>query len=242
MTHNNPNSNSQSSRWFQPPPTYQQPLPLPQFFPPFVPGSQANGMPWGAQPFYGLPFWTGSMYQGLGQQGPPSSGPYHDQRGGGRPRTGPQQPNHNIHASSGMTRRGHSVSTHQGDAWMGAGNNPGTGGSSRLPSRNPSSANSYHRGPSRTRRQTEDVSVYEVPITDLSMGTGSAATGGPNTPAVTPMIPPSVLQPPTPASAMSTSTSTAVSNEDTETTSTEIQEGSVEDDDFHTISSGSDAE
>ncbi|KAF8798494.1 hypothetical protein BYT27DRAFT_7264650 [Phlegmacium glaucopus] len=236
MTHNNPNSNSQSSRWFQPPPTNQQPLPLPQSFPPFVPGSQANGMPWGAQPI-------GSMYQGLVQQGPPSSGSYRNHRGGGRPRTGPQQPNQNLHASSGMTRRGHSASTYQGHAWMGAGNNPGTGGSSRLPSRNPSSANWYHRGPSRTRRRTEDLSVYEVPITDLPMGS-SAATGGPNTPAVIPAISLSALQPPTPASTTSTSTSTAgVSDEDMETTtSTEIQEGSFEDDDCYTISSGSDIE
>ncbi|KAF8798458.1 hypothetical protein BYT27DRAFT_7202918 [Phlegmacium glaucopus] len=218
MTHNNFNLNSPTWQWSQPLPTNQQLQPLSQFLSSFVLGSQVNPMPWGMQAFYGLPFWINPAYQETTQQyqdQPPSWGPSHNQRGGGHHRTGVQQPYQLTHASAGMIARDRSTR-----------NNAGTGRASRPPSRNPSSANSYHRdrlGLSRIRRRTEDISAYQVPIMDLPVASGS------NSPAVIPTVSPSAPQPSTSASAMSTSTTTAgVSNEDAETTSnTEIQEGTV---------------
>ncbi|KAF8798488.1 hypothetical protein BYT27DRAFT_7202959 [Phlegmacium glaucopus] len=233
MTHNNFNPNSPTWQWSQPLPTNQQLQPLSQFLSSFVLGSQINAMPWGRQAFHGSPFWINPAYQGTTQQyqdQPPSWSPSRDRRGGGHHRMGVQQPYQSIHASAGTIPRDRSTR-----------NNAGTGGASRPPSRNPSSANSYHRDRlSQIRRRTEDISAYQVPIMDLPVGS-SVSTGGLNSPAV---IPTTAPQPSTSASATSTLTTTAgVSNEHAEmTNNTEIQEGSVEDNDYHTISSGSDTE
>ncbi|KAF8798532.1 hypothetical protein BYT27DRAFT_7203031 [Phlegmacium glaucopus] len=154
--------NSQTSPWSQPP-TNQQPPPLPQIFSPLVLGAQANTTPWGAQPFHTWPFWFGPLYQG--------TGPSHNQRGGGR-RTGSIIPYQFVHGSSRTIRGDRSASTYAGMAWMGASNNTGTGGPSRPQSGNPS-ANSYDRhrsAASWTRRRTEDIRVYEVPLVDLAVG------------------------------------------------------------------------
>ena len=82
------NSNSQTQPWYHPPPTHQQPLPLPTFVDPFAMqqllGLQANSMLCCGvlvQPLYSLPFCVGPVYQGIAQQHqhqhhfrPPNSG------------------------------------------------------------------------------------------------------------------------------------------------------------------------
>ncbi|KAF8798586.1 hypothetical protein BYT27DRAFT_7203156 [Phlegmacium glaucopus] len=224
MTHNN-NSNSPRSPSSQPPSINQQPPSLPPSIPTFLLGSHIINMPLRGQPFYSSPVWNGPVHQGTAQQ-QPSSGPSRHQRGGGRHRTGAQNPYQYLHASAGTIARDRSDS-----------NNAGTGGASRPPSRYPSTANSYDRrsGASWTRRHTED-SAHQVPIMDSGRG---ASTGGSNPPVI-PSLSPHAL----PASAASTSRATSgVSDEDAETSiNTDIQRGSVEDEDYHTISSGSDTE
>ncbi|KAF8798577.1 hypothetical protein BYT27DRAFT_7203122 [Phlegmacium glaucopus] len=234
MMHNNSNSNSPRSPSSQPPSINQQPPSLPPSIPTFLLGLHVINMPLHGQPFYSSPVWNGPVHQGTAQQQqdrPPSSGPSRHQRGGGRQRTGPQQPHHFIHASAGTIPRDHSTT-----------NNTGTGGASRPPSRYPSTASSYNgrSGASWTRRHTKDISAHQFPI----MGSGRGASTGGSNPPVIPSLSPPTPPPSTPASATSTSTATSgVSDEDAETTiNTDSKRGSVEDEDYHTISSGSDTE
>ncbi|KAF8798513.1 hypothetical protein BYT27DRAFT_7218362 [Phlegmacium glaucopus] len=248
MSHSNSNSNSYpnfyTSPWSQPH-TNQQPPPLPQFFSPTVLGAHANTMPLGAQPFHSWPFWFGPLYQGTTEQyqdQPPSAGPSRNQRGGGHRRTVSTATYQVLHGSSRTIRSDRSAGTYSGMAWMGADNNAGTGRPSRPPSGNPS-AKSYNRhrsAASWTRRRMEDISVYEVPLIDLPVGS-SMTTGGSNGPAVIPTVSPPAPQPPIPAPAASTSSATSgVSDEDTQTT--DAQERSVEDEDYDTVLLGSNTE
>jgi len=186
------NSNSQTQPWYHPPPTHQQPLPLPPFVDPFAMqqllGLQANTMLCCGvlvQPLYSLPFCVGPVYQGIAQQHqhqhqhrPPNSGPSRNQHSKGRRKTEARYPNHYKHESSGTIAGDHSSGIHPGIASMDAVNNTGAGGAWRPPSRNPSMVdrNSTQRmritpyerdrsGHSRTRRQRSDkvdLSVYAI--------------------------------------------------------------------------------
>ncbi|KAF8798535.1 hypothetical protein BYT27DRAFT_7343460 [Phlegmacium glaucopus] len=180
------------------PPMNQQPPPLLQFFSAFDPGSQANPMSWGAQPFNSLPF------------GP--LGPKSQTTQGRAPQDGSTTTTPKNACIVGNDHK-RLIRYH-----------PGTGGASRPSSGDPLAANSHHRGAGASwiRRHTERVSAHDVPIVDWGRG---ATTEGSTSPAVIPTVSPTVPQPSTP-SATSTSTDTSwVSGENPETTtSTDIQE------------------
>jgi len=195
MTHTN-NSNSQTWPWYHPPPTNQQPSPLPPFVGSFAMqqllGSQANIMPCCGAPmqqFYSSPICVGPVYQGMAQQHqhqhqhrPPNSGPSRNQHSKGRRKTEAQYSYHTLHESSGTIAGDHSTGIHPGMASMGAVSNTGAGGAWRPPSGNTSTVDRnstqqtritpYERdrsGHCRTRRQRSDKvnpSAYEIHIGD----------------------------------------------------------------------------
>jgi hypothetical protein len=133
----------------------RQHLPPPPSINPFIMQQllelQANAMPW-SEVFYGLPFCTGPVYQGMAQQHQhqyraPSSGPCRNQRSKGSRKAEAQFLFHISHESSGTIAGDRSTSIHPGYARIGANNNTGAQKVWRTPSRNPLMAdhNSTHR-------------------------------------------------------------------------------------------------
>ncbi|KAF8798578.1 hypothetical protein BYT27DRAFT_7264717 [Phlegmacium glaucopus] len=119
-------------------------------------------------------------------------------------------------------------------ATMDAGNNTGTG--------------ERHRNPRQGTHQPAATNQTEAEsdirgIARISPRLGAAITVGSSSPAVIPAISPPALQPPTYPSTSTLAATSGVSDEAEDMTADrDVQERSVEDDDYHTISSGSDTE
>lgn len=135
----------QFSKLSMDPRNHRQPLPPPpslNFFimPPLL-GLQAQTIPWYGG-FYGLPFSTGPVYQGMAQQHqhqyrPPSWGPIRNQHSNGFRKAEAQILYNFIHESSGTIAGDRSTGIHPGYARIGAIDNPGAEKVWRTPSRNP---------------------------------------------------------------------------------------------------------
>ncbi|KAF8814861.1 hypothetical protein BYT27DRAFT_7205873 [Phlegmacium glaucopus] len=172
--------------------------------------------------------------------------------------------NHIVPQLSGTTRRGWSTNNEgAGSAQTPPSSNSPMADGNRPQKRQRKPYDRDHSGPSRRRprRRRSDLSVYEVPIVELPTGT---TAGGSNTPAVVPSPAPSTLSTLAPSAPSMSSTSgpspsppaTAAPapptwawmgipvrpDEDAATDENTSMREQPDEEDYHTISSGSDTE
>ena len=134
----------QFSKMSMDPRNQRQPLPPPPSINFFIIQQplelQTNNIPW-REGFYGLPFCTGPVYQGMAQQHQyqyraPSSGPRRNQRGKGFRKAEAQDSFNVLHESSRTIAGDRSTGIHPGYAQIGANNNTGAEKVWKTPPRN----------------------------------------------------------------------------------------------------------